>query len=435
MRTSSIRLGGLLLSALASVEVAARPLNAQEATPASIPRALTLEQARDLARRVAPELAAAREAVTAAKARERQAGAMPNPVAAYSREQTSGDGITNAQNIASVEQRIEIGGQRPARRAAAAMQSAAAAARAEVASARLDDDVARAYAFAVVAERRLVTVERAAGVFAKATQVGRARLASGDISGYENRRLTLEATRYAARRAEAVAARRSARTALGLLLSGGGGAPLPDDVTLVDSTAAAPPSVPLDSLVALALLRQAELRALGLDVRAAAAEADLARRERMPTPALTAGFKNERVGVDEESSSGFVAGVSIPLPIWDRRAGAVEAAAAESRRRVAEVEVARRRTVREVTEAYVAQQALAEQLQLLQATLGEQAAQALRSAEVSYAEGELSLVAWLDAVRAYQDAELTYTGLLADYMTSRAALERAVGVSLRERAR
>ena len=121
--------------------------------------------------------------------------------------------------------------------------------------------------------------------------------------------------------------------------------------------------------------------------------------------------------------------------MWDRRAGAVETAAAESRRRIAEGEVVRRQAVREVTEAYVAHHALAEQLALLRSTLGEEAAAALRAAEVSYGEGEMTLVAWLDAVRAYQDAELTYTSLLADYMTSRAALERAVGVSLRDIAR
>lgn len=435
MRTKHVPFAGILLLLVAGSPAAMARLGAQQAHQASIPRALTLEQAREIARAVAPELLVAREALAVARARERQAGAVSNPALAYSREQTSGGGVTNAQNMGTLEQRIELGGQRSARRTVAQAQRAAAETRVEVAGTRLDHEVARAYARAVAAERRAAIVQSAAGVFAKATQVSRARLAGGDISGYENRRITLEAVRYAALRAEAIAAGRSARAALGLLLSSGTGAPLEDGVTLVDTMPLAPLPVPLDSLVVLALARRAELRALGLDVRAAVAEVDLARRERVPTPALTAGFKNERVGVDEQSSSGFVAGLSIPLPIWDRRAGAVEAAAAESRRRTAEAEVARRQTVREVTEAYVTQQALAEQLEVLRASLGEQAAPALRSAEVSYSEGEMSLVAWLDAVRAYQEAELTYTGLLADYMTSRAALERAVGVSLRESAR
>ena len=81
-----------------------RAIGAQQAS--SIPRALTLEQAREIARTVAPELTAAREALAAARARERQATAVPNPLLVYGREQTSGSGATNAQNIASIEQRI-----------------------------------------------------------------------------------------------------------------------------------------------------------------------------------------------------------------------------------------------------------------------------------------------------------------------------------------
>ena len=42
----------------------------------------------------------------------------------------------------------------------------------------------------------------------------------------------------------------------------------------------------------------------------------------------------------------------------------------------------------------------------------------------------MTLVAWLDGVRAYQDAETSYWTLWADYMTGRAALERAVGFAL-----
>ncbi|MBA3554297.1 MAG: TolC family protein, partial [Gemmatimonadales bacterium] len=48
----------------------------QEVPPA---RQLTLIQARELARRSSPEIAAARHAVAAAAGRERQAGAWPNP--------------------------------------------------------------------------------------------------------------------------------------------------------------------------------------------------------------------------------------------------------------------------------------------------------------------------------------------------------------------
>ena len=50
--------------------------------------------------------------------------------------------------------------------------------------------------------------------------------------------------------------------------------------------------------------------------------------------------------------------------------------------------------------------------------------------EAAYAEGEIGLLEWLDAVRAYQEAETTFVSLWAEYIARRAALERATGASL-----
>jgi len=65
--------------------------------------------------------------------------------------------------------------------------------------------------------------------------------------------------------------------------------------------------------------------------------------------------------------------------------------------------------------------------------VGEEARVAVRAVQVSYAEGEITLVEWLDAVRAYQDAESTFATLQAEVAVRRAALARAVGVSLSAR--
>jgi outer membrane protein, heavy metal efflux system len=127
---------------------------------------LTLGEARDAARRVSPELDAAREAVTAAAARERQAHAVPNPTLSYQREQTSGNGETNSQNIASVDQALEFGGTRGARVAAARLRREIAEARLAAAEAQLDFDVTRVYANAAAADRKVELAERAANAFA-----------------------------------------------------------------------------------------------------------------------------------------------------------------------------------------------------------------------------------------------------------------------------
>jgi cobalt-zinc-cadmium efflux system outer membrane protein len=420
-----------LLGVLGALCLLPRFLGAQAAPRAEPPasRPLTLAEARSLARQHSPELRAARHAVEAAAGRERQAGAFPNPTLAYSREQTSRDGASNAQDIVSLEQPLDFTGQRGARRRAAGLVRQATEARLAGTTARIDYEVTRSYATAIAAERSAVLAEGAADAFGRAVRVSRARLAGGDVSGYQNRRLTLEAARYAALRLEALVARDSAVRTLASLVGLADSAGVTGALRLVDTLTPAPLTLTADSLEALALVRRAELRAAGLEAEAGAAEARLAGAERIPVPTLVGGYKHERVA-GSEAAGGFVAGVSLPLPLWDRRGGAVAAARAEAGRREAEVDALRRQTAREVRTAFDAHQALAEQLGQLQAQLGDEALKARRAAEAAYAEGEITLLEWLDAVRAYHEAESTYAALRAEYLARRAALERATGAPL-----
>ena len=416
---------------LATIAVAPPALAAQEAL-ARPGRAdtLTLGAARAAAHETSPDLRALREGVGAAAARERQAAALPNPTVAYGHERTSRDGRSNAQHITQLVQPLELGGQRGARREAARLRRLGAEARLAAAEAQLDFDVTRAYATAVAAERRAVLAAQAAETFTEARRVSQARLAAGDISGYADRRLRLEAARYAARRAEATVAREAARVALATLVGEGEGAAL---LVLSDTLPTTAPSLALpavDSLARLALAQRGELRAATWEAEAAVAEARLAARERVPVPVLSAGLKTEQVADTSGSQGGFrglVVGVSLPLPLFARRGGAVAAAEAEGRRRSAETDALRRRVVREVGEAEAALRALSGEIGALAPQLGREADLALRAARTAYGEGEITLAEFLDAVRAYQEAEASYATLRAEVLVRRAALERAVG--------
>lgn len=435
---------------MAWLPLALAALLALGGVPATLPAqgaggpAVTLRDVRQAARQGSPELRALREAVAVATGRERQAGAIPNPTLAYGHERTARDGQANAQHIAQLEQPLEIGGQRGARRDAARLRRAADEARLAAAEARLDHDVARAYALAVAADRRALLATQAAEAFVEAERVSGERLAAGDVSGYADRRLRLEAARYAAQRTAASLARRTARLELAALLTA---APdtLADRLVLADSAmlatahdtaAAIAPRVArmpgADSLQRLARARRADLRALALEQEAAQAEARLATRERTPVPTIGAGFKTEQAAGAGGGFNGFVAGVSLPLPLWDRRAGALQAAEAQARQAGAERAVLERRVAREVAEAAAALEAVEAERALLAPHVGPRTEVAMRAVRVAYAEGEITLLEWLDAVRAYQEAEATYASLLADVVVRRAALERAVGAPLFE---
>lgn len=410
------------------IELFARVAIAQVA-PGKPEPGLTITEARVMAEQVSPEIAAARASVRAAEGRLRQARAFPNPVASYSREQTSGNGARNAQDIIALEQPLELGGQRGARRDAAAALRAAAEARLIATRAQIGFDVARAYAQAVAADRRAVLTANAARIFTEAGRVGRERLAAGDVSGYEHRRIRLEATRYLALGAEAGMIRANARRALATLLSAPDRIIQADSLVLTDTFLPARLPITVDSLVVHALARRPELLAVERESGAARSEARLARAERVPTPTLGGGYKRERVP-GGTSLDGFVAQISLPLPLWDRRGGAIQAADAEAESRGAEIATLRRRTEQEVRDAYETSQALAIQLAALGERLNEDAQAGLRAAQAAYREGETSLVEWLDAVRAYQEAESSYATLLAEYTIQRGTLERVTGITL-----
>lgn len=402
-------------------------LAAQEPTP------LTIDQAREAAHQASPTLRAAREAVAAARARERQAGAHPNPTLSYGREQASGGGQANAQDVAQLEQAIDIGNMRGARRDASRVRRQAAEVRLAQAGRELDYEVTRAYALAVAAGRRARSAAHAADAFTVALRVSEQRLAAGDVAGLAHRRLRLEATRYAIGRAEADLAARTATATLAALIRPATAPIAPHPLLLLDTVPhdVAPPGA--DSLLTLALRARGDLRAIMLEAEAADAEARLAARERVPMPVLSAGYKGERISPaagSDQLLDGFVAGVALPLPIFDRRSGALEAAQADARQRRAEVDAAQRRVAREVSDARDAYAAARQQVELLAPAIGTEARAALAAADVAYAEGEITLVEWLDVVRAYREAEAGYAALQGELMIRLAALERAVGAPL-----
>ena len=390
---------------------------------------LSLAEARSRALAASPELRAAVLALTAAVGRTRQAGAWTNPTLSYGREQTSRAGQTTSQSILSLDQSLEIFGQRGARRRVAELEQSATAARLSATRSAVSYEATRAYAAAVAATQRAALADEAARAFGTARRVSRARLAGGDVSGYQHRRLFLEAARYATLRSTALLARDSALRSLSLLIGSSARTDSAARLALTDTLAPAPLTLPVDSMVTLALAARSELLAGQLDAEAAAAGIRAASAEQIPALTLSGGYKDERLATGE-SLRGFVAGVSLPLPLWDRRGGAIAAARGEGGRGTAELERLRRQTVLEIEDAYAGHQALSGQLVELRGQLGEEARKARRSAEAAYAEGEISLLEWLDSVRAYQEAEAAYSTLWSEYVTRRAVLERLTGLTL-----
>lgn len=438
-------------AALLLLSLSARELPAQD-RPAVTERAelLSLRDARTAALRLDPAVRSAKEAVAVAAARERQSAAFPNPSLAYGREQTSRVGQSNAQDIAQIEWPLDVAGQRSARIVAARLRVEVAEARLAGSTQAIDAELVRVYIEAMSAEHRIHLADAALRTAREAQRVGNERVRAGDVAAYVDRRLRLEVGRYAARRAEAAMQARAAREQLALLTGVSADriavptvAPGDTASTAFTSLLAtmlnnlALPSSTLaetcDSLVGRALAARADVIGAGREVQAALADARLAARERVPMPALSAGYKGERVQSGASSGVslyGFVAGFSLPLPLFDRRVGAVAAADATARQTGAEADLVRRRVTREVTEAFTALRGAQAEYALLQPFAGAESRLALRAVQAAYAEGEITLAEWLEAVRAWQETELTLLTLTTNIAQRRVALARAAGVPL-----
>ncbi len=384
-------------------------------------RAVSLEEALGLFAENNLDLQVARSDAAAAAGLARQAGAFPNPSFAATHERLSGDGDAEDadETYLNLSQRLEWPGTRSARSRAADEREAAAWARLAADSARLAFEVKEAYLRAAMAGRAEALLEQVTEVFRDGVRSVEARFADGDVSLYDRRRVEVERIRYEGRLAEASLEAVAARRALALLV-------LPEgevrELAAGDPPAGAPPTVtPVDAMTA-ALERRRELEAARAAARSAEAEVDFARSDRIPDLTATGGYKRQSDGLD-----GLFLGLSLPLPLWDRNGGAIEAAEARQAASQARASLVRRQVLNDVERAAETYRALTRRAALLTDPAGDDGADLLEIARVAYAEGEMTLLELLDAAEAHLEAGLTGIRLQAELWTGYYDLERAVG--------
>lgn len=169
-----------------------------------------------------------------------------------------------------------------------------------------------------------------------------------------------------------------------------------------------------------ALSQRGDLRALREDARGFDLDREAALRRRFPEPVLTAGWKRtEAAGLDD---GGFVAALTVPVPLFDR--GQIAAARAEAEREqvALEAEILARTIRAEVEGALARERAAREAVERLGVDAGARAAELRRIAELAYEEGEAGILELLDAYRTSLAAELR--ALTVRYDAKRAEIER-----------
>lgn len=147
--------------------------------------------------------------------------------------------------------------------------------------------------------------------------------------------------------------------------------------------------------------------------------------QRFPDFALT-GFNDS--GLDGVNRG---VGVTLTIPLWNFKSNEIAEAVSLSRMNERELGAARLEVARDIR-ACVRRVRLAEKtLSIYTAALLRQVEEILAIAEVSYREGEISLLDFLDSQRTYHGVLGDYYRALFDWNVEMAALERAAGVTIR----
>lgn len=408
----------------------------QELTATStIPAQLTLSEALRLAEERNPALAAVRAGITMAEGDRLSAGRRPVPAFTFDsigQYPFKSDPIDSHEYLFRADQEIETRGRRQLRITAAQQGVNTAQAAYDDELRRLQLDVRRAYLQASLAKADRDVAQATLGEIDNLIKLNRARFEQGEVSGSEPRRLQVERLRFVDDVFAADLAFRNARSALLALIN----APdLAFEFDPIDPLLMTAPSTgPASSTVTTALADISALRARALanrpTVMAARSEETRAQTETRLQRALRS--PNVTVGGGFSHLGGLnvaAFGVTVPLTFLSRNNGAVVRADAEyeqARQRTAATLAVVALDVQQAVNAARVSRARVEYIEREHLTTAREARDIVLA---SYRLGEIDLIDYLDAQRAFRDTQRTYNRALYDARLSLFELDAAVGTT------
>lgn len=362
-----------------------------------LPGTLSLPQALEEVSARSPTVVAAEAEVAAAEARVRQAGYRSNPELSVEVENFAGTGelrgLRSTETTVAVNQRLDLGSRRSARVNAARAELEVQKLKLAIARADLAQAVREQFARAVAAREKL---SQATENEARAREL--ARVAGILVDAGRDPPLRALRARSALAQAQAerelaaadeLAARSSLAALFGVSQPVGGVAGAALDLVPRQVN----PDASLDVQLADAERREAQAV-----VREQLAETRI-------DPAVGVGLRHIR----ETGDVGVVAGVSMPLRLFDRNQGNIQAArqlaAAADARRASTLATMTARARNAIANVEAAQR----RVEALEKAAVPEATEALRLAEISYREGRASLLELIDIQNAYTAARSSLT--------------------------
>lgn len=395
------------------------------AGPAPAPAGtLTLDQALLLALRFHPALQESTWLARAASERVREAGRVPNPTLDVTLENFGGGlGTNRRETTISATQLLEWGGRRGARVGVA--RGEALLANTELGARRREILAATGEAFldAWWLQERLGRLRRFEHIAATTISAANERTRAGAAPAVEGLRAEGVLAQRTVERLALEAELAEARRRLALQWSAA-------EVSF-DSLALPDPEIPaLPPAAALLadLDRHPERLSAAAEVALQNARVREARAARIPDLALTGGLRR----LEEVNATGFVTGVSLELPLWNRHGAALRAAEAERSAAQAHERGVRLRLEQELAGAWGRLQAAKQRFAEVRTRMEPAAHDALAQLQRGYLSGRFTYLDQLEGQRAAVEAELLELETEHDAWSARLELERLLGRTLED---
>jgi cobalt-zinc-cadmium efflux system outer membrane protein len=386
---------------------------------------LSLEAALAAALLRSPELAADAYEIRAREAALLQARALPNPTITLDLEDFAGGGelrgARSAQTTLLIGQLIELGGKRAARIALASADRDLAAWDYEIRRIAVLTRTAGAFVDVLAAQERNRLAQEALELARSMQRVASLRRRAGIASAAEEIRAGVAVDVADVELEHSEHGLATARQALAA--HWGGEAPR---FERAEGTLDRLPRAPRAEDLEQRLAESPSVARWQAELARREATRETAQSERVPDLTLRAGPRHLS-GPDETA---LVVGVSVPLPLWDRRRGAIAAAEHRVAKAAAERRATRVRAAADLAAARVALAASSEEAALLRTRVipgTERAVEALRS---GYEQGRFAQLEVLDAERARLTARQQYLAALTEAHHSAQQIERLTGVPL-----
>lgn len=353
-----------------------------------------------------------------------QASRRLNPELAINLENLPNSGGIAAEDSSEslqLSQTLELGGKRMARLNAANLESSMAGWDYEVARLQAATDAAQLFVDVVASQERIAILREFVTVSQKTQSAVDARVRGGKSSPIE-----LDRAKVSVATAKAALASEEARlAAFRDQLSALWGNPHAT-FALAKGRLGANRSAPTLEEVRASLEANPSLARWGDTIGHRYALLEVEHSKAIPNVTIGAGMRR----FQSDNSSGMIAGVSLPLPLFDRNEGAIAAAQQRITRAEFDAQAARTQLTGVLIGALGALNAADAQARQLEANVLPAAQSAFNRTRTGYEEGKFDLLNVLDTQRTLFEARRELVNARAEYEKARVQVEALIGRDL-----